>query len=121
MIELIKDLPTHVVGFRASGKVNKSDYENVLIPAVDHLAKTFGKINFLLLLDTDVSNFTFGAWVDDALIGVKYFTKWHKIAIISDKDAIKKFTDIFGHLIPGESRGFKITDLDEAITWVATN
>ena len=35
MIETINDIPENVVGFRATGKVTKEDYEKVLMPAVD--------------------------------------------------------------------------------------
>lgn len=119
MIEIIKDLPPHVTGFRAMGKVTKDDYEKVVIPAVDNLVKKSGKINFLLLLDTDVSNFSMGAWFDDALIGLKHFTRWHRIAIVSNQDTVKKITNIFGHMIPGKVKGFKIVDLVEAKKWVS--
>lgn len=115
----MNDLPLHVVGFRAIGKVTKEDYEKVLMPAVDAQSKTFKKINFILLLDTDASNYTFGAWVDDALVGLKHLTHWHKVAIVSHSNTIKKITDIFGHLVPGTYKGFETSELEAAKTWVA--
>lgn len=119
MIEIIKDLPPHISGFRATGKVTKNDYETVLMPEVDRLAKSYGKINFLLFLDTEVGNYTAGAWLDDALLGLKHITKWHRMAIVSNQDAVKKITDVLGHLIPGKSKGFKISELEDAKKWVA--
>lgn len=120
MIEIMNDLPPHVVGFRATGKVTKEDYENILMPVVDAQSKNFKQLNFILLLDTDVSNYTFGAWVDDALVGWKHLMHWHRVAIVSNRDVIKKITDIFGHLVPGEYKGFKTEDLEEAKKWVAS-
>lgn len=119
MIEVMNDLPPHVVGFRATAKVTREDYEKILMPAVDAQSKAFKKINFILWLDTDVSNYTFGAWVDDALVGWKHLTHWNRVAIVSNRDIIKKITDIFGHLVPGEYKGFKIEELEEAKKWVA--
>ena len=119
MIEIINDLPPHVIGFRATEKVTKEDYENILMPAVDKQSKLFKKINFLLQIETDISNYTFGAWVDDALVGLKHLTHWHKVAIVSHYDSIKKITDIFGHLVPGEYKGFKTEELEDAKKWVA--
>lgn len=119
MIEIINDLPPNVIGFRATGKVTKQDYDNVLMPAVDAQSKLFKKINFLLLIDTEISNYTFGAWVDDLLVGLKHLTHWHKVAIVSNNDTVKKITDIFGHLVPGEYKGFKTEDLEAAKKWVA--
>jgi hypothetical protein len=49
------------------------------------------KINFLLLLDTPVENFTAGAWMEDALLGVKHLTKWNRAGIVSDSDKVIKF------------------------------
>ena len=119
MIEIMNDVPPHVVGFRATGKVTREDYEKIVMPAVENQAKTFNKINFILWLDTDVSNYTFGAWVDDALVGLKHLTHWHKVAIVSHSNAVKKITDIFGHLVPGTYKGFRTSELETAKTWVA--
>ena len=119
MIELIPDLPSTVAAFRASGKVTRADYDNVVIPHVDFVFKTYGKISFLLWLDTDVSNYTLGAWMDDAWVGLKHITHWHKIAIVSHQDIIKNLSNILGHLIPGETKGFKNTELANAKIWVS--
>jgi len=35
MIELLPNLPAHIVGVNASGQVDAADYEKVLVPAVD--------------------------------------------------------------------------------------
>ncbi|MDB5198245.1 MAG: hypothetical protein JWO92_208 [Chitinophagaceae bacterium] len=119
MIEIINDLPENVVGFRATGKVTKEDYEKVLMPAVEVQSKKFNKINFLLWLDTDVSNYTLGAWIDDALVGLQHLTHWHKVAIVSHYEIIKKITNVFGHLVPGIYKGFRISELEAAKKWVA--
>lgn len=119
MIEIIKDLPPYVAGFKATGKVTKNDYERIVMPVVDRVATKYGKINFLLCIDTDLGNFTAGAWLDDILVGIKHFTHWNKIAIISHQGVIKKITDVFGNFIPGETRGFKMEDRAAAYIWIA--
>ena len=121
MIEIIPDLPTHVAAFKASGTVTKDDYEQILIPRVDLIHKTFGQINFLLWLEADVSQYTIGAWIDDAFVGFKHFIHWHKIAIVSHQEMVKKVTNILGHLIPGETKGFIISELPEAMRWISIN
>lgn len=118
MIERLNDLHQHVTGFRASGKVTKEDYEKILMPAVNEHSKKFKKINFLLWIDTDVSNYTFGAWVDDALMGLMHFSHWHKVAIVSHSRTVKKITNIFGHLVPGIYKGFQTSELEAAKQWV---
>ncbi len=119
MIEIIAGLPAHVTGFRAVGKVTRDDYQKVIYPLVARVAKAFGKINYLLVVETPLSNYSTGAWIDDALLGFKYFTKWRKLAIVSKSEGIRKFTNIFGKLVPGETRGFRMEELPEAKSWIS--
>lgn len=119
MIEQIKDLPATVVGFRATGKVTKEEYDTVLLPAVDRLADATGKINYLFVLDTDISNMTAGAWYDDLKVGLQHLLQWRKMAIVSDQPAVNKVTDISAHIMPGEVKSFKIAELEAAKAWVS--
>jgi hypothetical protein len=73
----------------------------------------------MLILDTSVKNFTWGAWVKDALLGIKNLTKWNRAAIVSDSGFIRKFTDIFSIFMPGEFKGFEHHNLKAAIDWTA--
>ena len=118
MFSLMNDFPETVVAVKATGTVDKNDFETVLIPALQSLVDRFGKINYLLLLETDISNFTLGAWVDDAKLGLKHFTKWNKVAIVTDQKGVEKFSDVFGYVVPGEFKGFTLSELEEAKRWV---
>lgn len=118
MLQFIKDLPDDVVGIHATGEVTKEDYDKVLIPRIDDLAKKQGKIKYLLVLETDVSNFSAAAWWDDLKIGLKHFTEWNKIAVVTDQKGVEWFTDVFKYFIPGKSKGFPLNELDEAVRWI---
>ena len=119
MLKIMDNVPANVVGFIATGEVTKQDYETVLIPAVDKAAKEFGELHFLLVLDTDVKNFTLGAWWNDAKVGLKHLTKWKKMAIVSDQKGVEKMTDLLSYVMPGESKGFTHAELQEAVKWVS--
>ncbi|MFB9841749.1 SpoIIAA family protein [Mucilaginibacter ginsenosidivorans] len=119
MLKFINDLPADVVGVYASGEVNKEDYERVLIPRMEELAKKQGEISYLLVLETDVQNFSAAAWWQDFKLGLKNFGKWKKIAVVTDQKGVEWFTDFFEHFIPGESRGYKLSELNDAIDWVS--
>lgn len=120
MIQILNDVPDNIVAFKAIGEVDKNDYEKTLIPAVDAHVKKHGKINFLLILDTSLKNFTIGALLKDLGLGLKHFTKWHKMAIVSESEAINNFTDAFSYVSPGEAKGFTHAEIDEAKIWVST-
>jgi len=119
MLQLINDLPDFVVGVKASGEVSKEDLETVLVPAIDRQAEQYDAIYYLLLLETDVKNWDFGAWISDAKIGLKHLTKWKKIAVVTEQESVQHFTDIFSKLVPGEARGYTPEELETAKSWVS--
>lgn len=119
MITKIENAPANTVAFRATGAVTQSDYDNVVIPAIDQLVKQQGAINFLLVVDTDIADFTLGAWLKDLGVGLKHFTKWNKMAIVSHSKGVIKFTDFFSYIAPGEAKGFTHDEFPEAMQWVS--
>jgi hypothetical protein len=118
MLTIIENLPPHVLGVRASGEVTANDLKTVLLPGLEGLTKRYNEIYYLLVLETKVGNFTAGAWLQDAMAGVKHLTQWKKMAIVSDQKAVENFTDIFSYVTPGEAKGFSHDELQEAISWV---
>jgi hypothetical protein len=120
MISKINSAPSNVAAFRATGEVTKSDYDNVVIPGIDALVAKQDKINFLLVVDTEMKNFTLGALLKDLGVGLKHFTKWHKMAIVSEEGGVIKFTDFFSYIAPGEAKGFTHAELEEAKQWVSS-
>jgi len=118
MIVQIPDLPDTMVGFRADGEVTKDDFE-VVKHQVASLVEKIGKLNYLLILDNSPADFTAGAWLQDALLGIKNITKWNRAAIITDSDTVINFTDVFSKLMPGEFRGYHKADYNEAVDWVS--
>ncbi len=117
MITHIENLPLNMVGFKATGDVNQSDFTAVVMPKVKEVIERTGKLNYMLVLDTSIKNFTLGAWFKDAIMGIKHLTKWNRAAIITDVEGIKTFTEIFSVLMPGEFKVFEHKDLQSAINW----
>ena len=109
-----------MVGFRAVGEVTKDDFDQIVLPGVNEIVEKTGQLNYLLVIDTSLENFTAGAWIKDAILGIQNLTKWHRTAIVSDSVAIKKFTDFFSVLIPGEFKGFAHESLQDAIDWTSS-
>lgn len=119
MIEIIPGLPPGVAAFNAIGKVTANDYSKTINPLVKRIEKEFGKINYLLVLNTSLNNYSSGAWIKDGLLGLRYFPKWNKIAIVSAKKNIVNFTDFFGKFLPSLTKGFLMQDIDIAKRWVS--
>ena len=119
MLERIPDLPDAVVGIKASGEITADDYRNVLVPAVDTALEGEHKLRFLYVLGKDVTGFSPGAAWQDTKIGVGHYTRWEKVAVVSDKEWLRHSVDIFGYLIPGEIKAFTSAEEAEARTWVS--
>ena len=115
----MENLPPNMVGFRATGEVTETDFTDIVMPKVKELIEKTDKLNYMLVLDTSVKNFTAGAWFKDAIMGIKHLIKWNRAAIVSDVEAIRTFTNIFSVVMPGEFKGFEHKDLEAAISWTS--
>ncbi|NPA09181.1 MAG: STAS/SEC14 domain-containing protein [Chlorobi bacterium] len=117
MITIIPEAPENVAAFNATGEVTKEDFENLVFPRVKAKIEQFGELNYLMYLDTDLNNFTAGAWLEDALLGLKNLTKWNRAAILTDNQNVQNFTEIFSVLMPGEFKSFPKGNLYNALYW----
>jgi|SRR6185503_2942708 len=121
MLQIMNGLPSHVLGIHAVGDVSKDDYEKVLIPHVEELAARKHKFNYLLVLDTDVGNFSAAAWWEDFRLALKHFAQWNRVAIVTDQKGVEWFADVSRFFIPGKVKGFEPAELEEAKKWVSEN
>ncbi len=119
MIGILPDIPPNVAGFRASGDVTREDYKRIVFPEIRKHVESFGQLNFVFFVDTSLKNFSAGAWIRDIWLGVKELARWHKVAIISDVEKVRNFTNAISRLLPGTYRGFPASRLAEAIRWAS--
>lgn len=119
MIVKIENTPDNMVGFQTLGEVTKEDFETTVVPEVKALVERTGKLNYLMVINTELKNFSAGAWLQDILLGLKNITKWNRAAILSDVEGVKVFTDIFSVIMPGEFKCFGKDELEAATVWVS--
>lgn len=119
MLQRIKDLPRHVAGIHAVGKVTVNDYETILEPILDEKVSNEGDINYLMVLETKESHFSPAALWRDLKLMLKYYRRWNKVAVVTDRRGIEWFSDVFKFIIPGESKGFPLEMLGDAIIWIS--
>lgn len=119
MIERISGLPENVLGFTAKGLVTASDYQSVIIPAAEDMFSSQEKIRFLYHIGEEVSGFEAAAMWDDTKLGLKHFTDWERIAIVSDIAWLRIVIKAFGLAIPGQIRIFHNDELASAMRWIS--
>lgn len=118
MLRLIDDLPDSVLGLEAVGKVSADDYRTTLVPAVETLLGRHAKARLLYVLGKDFDGFTGGAAWQDARLGMKHFTDFERVAVVTDTDWIEGLVRAFGFFLPGEVETFETDELDEARDWI---
>jgi len=122
VLERLSDMPAGTVGFRASGKLGKADYKDVLEPAI-HEAVEAGELRLLLVL-TDFDGLEPGAWIEDAKtaleVSVEHRSAWKRFALVTDVDWIAKATRVFAWMIPGEVRIFDLDEVADATSWISS-
>lgn len=118
MLEAIES-PANVVAFRAVGTVERSDYENVLVPAVTALVEQHDEIRFVYVLGEDFDNYALSAAWEDAKLGLGNLTKWKRVALVTDHDWLRKSLHMLGWMVPGEVKSFELDEVEAAIGWAA--
>ena len=121
MIENIEGMPAGTIGFRASGKLTRSDYRDVLEPVLREAAEA-GSIRMLFEL-TDFDGLEPAAWWEDMKtglgLGLGHHSAWKKSAIVTDVDWVAKAFRLFAWMTPGEVKVYGSARRDEALAWVA--
>src|SRR5664280_87862 len=84
MLKIMNDLPENVLGVSAEGKITGTDYETVLIPAIEKKLKEHKKIRMIYDLGSSFIGFDLSAMLDDAKMGMKHLSVWDRIALVSD-------------------------------------
>jgi SpoIIAA-like len=118
MIEMIDVPGDGTLGFVAKGEVTGSDYETVLVPAIERALAERDKISLLYVLGDDFSGYELAAMWDDTKVGMGHLFSWERIALVTDHDGYRRMAQGFGFLIPAEVRVFPTSEVDEAKSWV---
>lgn len=119
MIEPIEGAPEGVIAFRAVGKVEASDYESVLRPAIEKAAADRGKVRLVYQLGPDFDSYSPGASWEDMKLGTAHLSSWERCAVVTDHRLLGDAVRAFGVLMPGEVKVFPDAGLQDALAWAA--
>jgi len=116
MIEQMEGMPVGTIGFRASGKLTREDYREVLEPVLRQAAES-GEIRMLFRL-TDFHGLEPAAWFDDVKtglgLGIGHHSAWKRSAIVTDVEWVGKAFQLFAWMTPGEVLVFGLDELEAA-------
>lgn len=121
MLRLIEELPDGVLGVEARGKVTADDYRDVLVPAIERLLARHAKARLLYVFHPEFDGFSGGAVWRDAQLGLRHFTDFERVAVVTDADWIQGLVKAFGFVVPGEVATFDYAEFDDARQWVGAS
>ena len=121
MIERMDGMPAGTVGLRASGKLSKEDYTDVLEPALREGVES-GELRLLFVL-SDFDGIETSAVPEDFKTGLQAWFRdhsaWKRFALVTDAEWVAKAMHMFAWLTPGEVLIRDLDGLEEARSWVA--
>jgi len=75
-------------------------------------------LRVLYVTAEDFTGFDPGAMWDDVKMGMRHFSGWDRVALVSDVPWIRTTTAAMSFMIPAEIRLFHLNELDEATQWI---
>ena len=119
MIRLLDGMPAGVLGLEAVDDVEKEDYEDVLLPAVNAAIAQHGKVRIVYVLGPEFDEYEGEAVWEDLKLGASHPTAFERIAVVSDARWVGPAIKVFSMLWPGQARAFPLAELEGAKAWAA--
>jgi hypothetical protein len=119
MIRLLTGMPQGVLGLEAVDDVEREDYENVVVPAIEQAIAQHGKVRLVYVLGKESDDYEGGAVWEDLKLGVKHPTKFERIAVVTDARRARPAMTVFSVLWPGKARAFPLAERSAATSWAA--
>jgi hypothetical protein len=121
VIEKIDEMPAGTVGLRASGKLTRDDYRQVLEPALREGIDA-GELRLVFLL-TDFDGLEATAIPEDLKTGLSawfgHHSAWKRFALVTDVEWVARAMHMFAWMTPGDVMVCDVDQLEDAKAWVA--
>lgn len=118
MIEILPQSEGNLIAMQIGGKLTLEDYKASWVPRLEQAIETHGKVRVLIYLDETFDGWETAVLWEDAKVGLKNITAFHKIALVGGPEWIAKITEVVGHLMPGTIKTFPAGALEEGYSWI---
>ena len=119
MIRMLSDMPPGVLGLEAVDDIEREDYENVIVPAIEAVIAQHGKVRIVYVLGHEFDEYEGEAVWEDIKLGVSHPASFERMVIVTDARWAGPATKVFSVLLPGRARAFRLAELDAAKRWAA--
>jgi SpoIIAA-like len=122
MIELMDGMPDGTLGFRVRGKLERSDYTDVMVPELRNPVEQGGELRTLYLIDRLEEMEPEALWEDAKTgfdLGIRHHSAWKRTAMVTDQEWLVRAMQFTAWMAPGELRVFPTAELEQAKAWVS--
>ena len=124
MLEKI-DSPDTVLAVEVVGKLEKEDYQTVLVPGLRALLDGPGEIRCVFVFGDKYTGLTVGGVVEDSKLSLselvhRDLSKWKRCAVVTEHDWLRHAVSVFRFMMPGEVECFDPSQVQAAIDWAAS-
>jgi hypothetical protein len=118
MIDTLQIFPENVLAFVCRGRVTKSDYDTVLVPAVLRVLEEHRKARLYYETAEDFAGFDASAAWEDFKLGMKHLNRWERVAVVTDVEWLTQTVRFFRFLMPGALKVFPLGEAAQARAWI---
>lgn len=118
MIKILEGFPDNVVAVSADGRITRQDYDATLVPRVEAIAKTHPKLRLYYAIGPNFGGVSPAAAWEDFKVGVEYWARWERVAVVADVAWIAHAVNAFRFLMPGQVRVFQTSEAQAAHAWI---
>ncbi|KLO27040.1 STAS/SEC14 domain-containing protein [Mycobacterium haemophilum] len=119
MIQILGESTGNVLGIRATGKLGRSEYRDILAPRIQSLLAHFRTLKVLFLMDEGFQGWSLGAAWANTIFDLKHRRDFAKVAMVGapkwEQWCVKIAATV---LMAGEMRTFRLDQLTEAWEWL---
>lgn len=112
-------MPAGVLGLEAIDDVEREDYENVILPAVEQSIAEHGKLRLVYVLGPAFDDYEGEAVWEDLKLGARHPGSFERMAIVTNARWAGPAVKILSILWPGQARAFPLAELESAKRWAA--
>ena len=83
MMTLLEGYPDSVLAVEGQGTITAEDYQQVLLPAMSERLSRHPRLRLLYVMGDEFEGFTAGAAWEDSKVGMKHFTHFERVALVT--------------------------------------
>ncbi len=121
MIEILKGYPDEILAISGSGRITSDDYRKVLAPEAEGRIGRHGSVRILYYLGPKYQSFSSSAVWSDLLFGLSNWSRFGRVALVTDVEWIRASARLFMPFFRGPLRIFGSADLGLASEWIRAN